>query len=437
MASALFDELKSRFSLDGVDIDNWSFKFFSRVSVGIFMMASAASIAGQHFGDAIKCHNGDSYDEAYCWLHGTSHLPANQISAEINGGDNCFRYEAPNIGDGNEKDTKFYIWVSLMLFVSGALFIIPDQLWKHFEGGMMEQFGSNSREFLEDPEKSAKIFKDLSKNQTRRYFYTFVFFECLNYVVAIGNFVLIDNFLSGQFFTYGRDAMQYYAGYGADTTVDDGKETRQIKLNPLCSVFPTIVSCAFSTFGVTGKEDKTSKICILGQNLMNQQIYLLVWIWFIVLISASTFMILYRLVTFSLVDFQRRAIQYYIKSEDDNASKAILLDFDHIGNWFILTQIGRNSTPYTFRRFLDKVAGTTRIIDEAKQKKQKKKPKNTIHENEATSEENKKKETKKNIDENDKSDVGQSRKSFDQNLISLADQKRKGNDVEMSLMETN
>ena len=75
MASALIGELTKKFSLDGVDIDNWTFKFYSRVTFGVFMMAAAASTASSYGGDAIKCMSGTSYDESYCWLHGTSHLP--------------------------------------------------------------------------------------------------------------------------------------------------------------------------------------------------------------------------------------------------------------------------------------------------------------------------------------------------------------------------
>ena len=29
-----------------------------------------------------------------------------------------------------------------------------------------------------------------------------------------------------------------------------------------------------------------------------------------------------------------------------------MLDFNHIGNYFLLTQIGRNATPYNFREFM-------------------------------------------------------------------------------------
>ena len=380
MASALFSELAGRFSLEGIDIDNWTFKFYSRVSVGILLVASAASVCATYGGDPITCKGGESYDQAYCWLHGTSHLPPNKIASEITNGDHCFNYDAENDSDSSDdssKDTKYYIWVSLMLFINAALFIIPDQLWKHFEGGMIEQFGSNRREFLEDTEKHAQTFKDLSKNQTRRYFFTFIFFEFLNLGMCILNFVLIDKFLSGKFSSYGSKTLQYYTGTLERTAVEYGeknnKGTIDLMLNPMCSVFPTIVSCDYTTFAVNGADDKRSNICILGQNIMNQQIYLILWFWFIVLFVASGWMVIYRLVTLSLVDMQRTTIQFYLKSKDVDAVKALKLDFDHIGNWFVLTQIGRNATPYAFRKFLNEVAGKRKKIEGEKEKEKRQK----------------------------------------------------------------
>ena len=136
MASDLFKELTSRLSLEGVDIDNWTFKFYSRASVGIFLVAATISIASAYTGSPIECHGEVTpYDTTYCWLHGTKHIPHGEISDVINNGDTCFTYDS----DENDKATTYYIWVSLALFLSALLFVIPNELWKHFEGGMMEQ----------------------------------------------------------------------------------------------------------------------------------------------------------------------------------------------------------------------------------------------------------------------------------------------------------
>ena len=361
MASALIGELTKRFSLDGVDIDNWTFKFYSRVTVGIFMMAAAASTASSYGGESIKCLQGGSYDESYCWLHGTSHLPLKKLTQEITNTDHCFRYD-PNesFEDATgDKDTKYYIWVSLVLFLNGILFIIPDQLWKHFEGSMLQQFGSNRMDFLDDTKEAKKKFNNLSNNQTRRYFFTFLLFELLNFLTAIVSFSMIDKFLSGRFYNYGIDAMNYYAGNLKEAEINTSDGTKYVKLNPMCSVFPTIVNCDFNFFGVNGNLEQRSNICILGQNLMNQKTFLIVWIWFVVLFGVTICQILYRFVTLVLVDCQRNTIQQYAKSSDDEAVKKIGLGLSHIGNWFLLAQIGRNSDPYKFRQFLHELTGTT------------------------------------------------------------------------------
>jgi len=355
MASDLFKELTSRLTLDGVDIDNWTFKFYSRASAGIFFLAAAASVASSYTGSTIKCRGEvTDYDETYCWLHGTKHLPYGQISEEINNGDTCFSYDASD----DDKATTYYVWVSLVLFLSALLFLIPNELWKHFEGGMMEQFGSSRKEFLENSEKCAAKFNDLTKSHTKRYFFTFCFFEGLNYVIGLAIFILTDRFLSGKFSNYGFNTLAYFQGNLECTNMNLGGQAERCEvLNPMCSVFPTTVSCQFAFFGANGYKDSRSNICIMGQNLMNQRIYLVLWTWFVVLFVVSACMILYRILTLILPNLQRSEIRQFIKSRNDDAVQALKLDFDHIGNWFLLAQIGRNSTPYSFRDFLNEVAG--------------------------------------------------------------------------------
>ena len=359
MASDLIEKLTSRLSLDEIDIDNWTFKIYSRLTVGIFMMAAAASAATSYGGDAIKCYSGGSYDESYCWLHGTSHLPASKLTLEVNNNDNCIRYDPNETSEDADKDTKYYIWVSLVLFINGIIFLIPDQLWKHFEGNMLQQFGSNRTDFLADSKEAKRKFNNLSNNLTKRYFFTFLFFELLNFLIAIVSFSMIDKFLSGRFYSYGIDSMNYYAGNLQETEIRTSKGTVSVKLNPMCSVFPTIVNCDFKFFGVNGNLETRSNICILGQNLMNQKTFLIVWIWFMVLFGVTICQILYRFITLVLVDCQYNTIQQYAKSRDDEAVKKIELGLSHIGNWFLLAQIGRNSDPYKFRQFLHELTGAT------------------------------------------------------------------------------
>ena len=168
MPSDLFKALRERLTWDEIDIDNWTFKLFSKVSVGIFVVAGLASIAAEYTGGAIICKGGDDFDTTYCWIHGSYHLSANKLQEALNSGDHCFRPNPDEVTDeeGRAKDTEYYIWVSLMLFIHGALFMIPDKIWNHCEGGLMKQFGSHTDSFVKDPLNEGKIYKDMSKNKT-------------------------------------------------------------------------------------------------------------------------------------------------------------------------------------------------------------------------------------------------------------------------------
>merc|ERR1712012_1283734 len=120
-------------------------------------------------------------------------LQPSGISSEISGAD-CF--SADNVGE--EKISNYYLWISLVLFLCGAAFAIPNEIWKHFEGGVLKQFeGLKSIELEDDKEKEKRKravtqFNRLSNNFTNRYFYTFVFFELAYCILGIVIFKIID-----------------------------------------------------------------------------------------------------------------------------------------------------------------------------------------------------------------------------------------------------
>merc|ERR1739848_293710 len=76
--------------------------------------------------------------------------------------------------------------------------MIPDKLWQYFEDGMLEQFGSDKSNFLNNPRdeydadgKHVAVFKMISKKLSRKYFWTFVACEMLNVVIGIVSFLCI------------------------------------------------------------------------------------------------------------------------------------------------------------------------------------------------------------------------------------------------------
>ena len=202
--------------------------------------------------------------------------------------------------------------------------------------------------FVEVAEKHAKFFKSLSPKKNNEYFYYFVFCELLNCVVVVANYYLINTFLGGRFSTYGADVIAYSQ---ADPI------NRDDIYDPMCDAFPTLVNCRTNNFGVNGIVQQQSTLCILGQNIINEKIYLFLWFWFVFMYITAIITFFSYVAIIMLPSYRRNQILYHTRSK---LSQRELVDslahnwnsVNTIGNWFILHQIGRNSNAYFFRRFL-------------------------------------------------------------------------------------
>ena len=132
LASSAFGKISALdiLQLEKVDIDNWSFKLFSKFSVAIFLLSSLLVISTTHFGAPITCTNLDKFTDNYCWLHGTYNIKQEETKAFY--GNECIRDpRRSRLSEAaREKDTEYYQWVVFMLFIHGALFIIPNKLWQ-------------------------------------------------------------------------------------------------------------------------------------------------------------------------------------------------------------------------------------------------------------------------------------------------------------------
>ena len=85
----------------------------------------------------------------------------------------------------------------------------------------------------------------------------------------------MDLYLGGQFLNLGRIVFDYFELRAA-----------------LNTVFPLVVSCSMQVFGPSGSHIKTSSICALPINILNEKAYLLMWFWFLLLTVVSLLQLL-------------------------------------------------------------------------------------------------------------------------------------------------
>ena len=52
-------------------------------------------------------------------------------------------------------------------------------------------------------------------------------------------------------------------------------------------------------YGSGGEQEKKNALCILGLNMINDKIFLVVWFWYFFLLIVGTFRLCYRIVTVS------------------------------------------------------------------------------------------------------------------------------------------
>ncbi|TRY66929.1 hypothetical protein TCAL_08031 [Tigriopus californicus] len=351
--------------LDPVHIDGFIFKLHYWFTSTAIFSASLISFAKQYFGDPIECifdakHGAEiKAVDAYCWLHSTTNLDTG-LMRKLNTlpkiRNPCQGYPMAD----HDIDTLYYQWVPFFLFFQALIFRLPWNLWRHLEGGKMAEFGLEAKRHLIPEQTSESLAHQYAHffngilHHNNIYFWQYVFCESLNVFIVFGMIQLTDKFLNGRFIDYGRRVWEFYwssESYRAD------------RMNPMCSLFPTVTSCQFPSGALTGNLNVDHAMCVLSLNIINDKIFLIEWFWFITLAFMS---LLASFCTFLIIicpRFRRFLIRMKLRSFGAQDVPLInqLLTRCYVGDWFILNLLAKNTTAYMFRRIIKSL---TEIIKE-------------------------------------------------------------------------
>jgi len=183
-----------------------------------------------------------------------------------------------------------------------------------------------------DQRKRVKQLADYLQNSlwhNNTYAIKYLFCQCLNFVNCIVNMVLMNRFLNGKFFAYGAAVFSYSEAVDQESRVD-----------PMVEVFPRITKCSMSMFGSSGSLEKHDFLCVLAVNVINEKIYLVMWVWLIILTSLSILFFLFHLVVFG-VSIMRRLYLVYLFG--DNARvRVVMRTFNQMGDIFLLYLLKKN-----------------------------------------------------------------------------------------------
>jgi len=274
-------KLKDLFRGDTVLHDNFLFKLHHQVNFAVILFG-VAFIFGMNYlnGNAIECKGGGDFDKQYCWLHGAGHIESKLHPTQIKC--KADQNEMTEDKKNDERHSHYYLWVPFVLTLCLAVIKAPRVLWKEAceRGIIASAVGLGGPD--DKAEKIAERFRKL-RRKSHKFQWGFFFCELLNIVSVIICFAMLNTLLGGNFMKYGSD----FAAYSNSESTE--------KVNPLCNVFPSVVSCTVLTGGATGNPDQASILCLLSNNLFNQYYFLIIWYWWVSLLTVSALGLVYRL----------------------------------------------------------------------------------------------------------------------------------------------
>ncbi|XP_042203530.1 innexin inx2-like [Homarus americanus] len=359
MAFRAISSIKVKVELKPV-VDNMVFRLHYRYTYIIYMVSMLLCTLYDAIGNKIECMTGvdsDAFKEmvnSYCFIMGTftvDRLHGVKVGLEV-----------PHPGVGPQQPGEsityhtYYQWVPFVLFVQGVMFYVPHWLWKGREGGLFRQViqDLSIRDYLGSDLKTyfsrEKKFEVLSKyiyhhmDAHKKWAYSFFVCEFLNLGVAVATLFFTNWFLGGEFLTYGADVMEVI---GLDP---------ENRTDPMSYVFPRMAKCTFKSFGSSGTIQVRDVMCLIATNIINEKIYVFLWVWLVMLTTLTSAFLIYRLLTILFPFFRHFLLKTRVNHEMSR-DVTVVMKMSSLSDWFLVYSLGKNMEQTVFSEFIHYFAG--------------------------------------------------------------------------------
>lgn len=121
-------------------------------------------------------------------------------------------------------------------------------------------------------------------------------------------------------------------------------------------IFPRAAKCTYEPFGPSGSIQRFDALCLLPLNILNQKLFIIVWIWYIVQLIISILNLLY----WFIVSYSVNARIYILRQKSlESVSRDFILSASckaHLGHFFVPNQMAKNTNPETFVNLMSMLA---------------------------------------------------------------------------------
>jgi len=343
---------------------------FSILAICAILVSSYAYIDTS--GSAIQCMTDKAQVpqgvlNKYCWISSTFTLP-DQFECEP--GVDCLHH---GVGpeDPSEETEKiyhqYYQWVPFYLSFQAMMFYFPHWLWKQLEGGrykLLLQGLNDPWEDKDDKEKDAEkkeakltalvqYMQEMKNHQYEHNLWAFKLYFCelLNFVNVVFQICLTDKFLGGSFSQYGLEVFSWS---------DQDPEGR---VDPMSRVFPRMTKCKFNKFGGSGTIQNFDALCVLGMNIINEKVFLFLWLWFIILAIVTAIHLVKTGATFFVPSLRGRLVvleNFGLRPRHHRQAEMFrnyLSGLTH-AEWLILYYLAQSMDKMNFYKLIVKMSGS-------------------------------------------------------------------------------
>lgn len=122
------------------------------------------------------------------------------------------------------------------------------------------------------------------------------------------------------------------------------------------TVFPKAAKCTYKSYGPSGTLQTFDALCLLPLNVLNQKLFVIIWLWFIIQLIVSILNLIYWVV----ISYSENIRIYILCQKCMKAVSRKLIHHAsrkaHLGHFFVLNQIAKNTNAYTFIEFMSDLA---------------------------------------------------------------------------------
>lgn len=162
--------------------------------------------------------------------------------------------------------------------------------------------------------------------------------------------VMLNMIVPGFWLTYSQATSSLFFGDSSDWTMYSEM------------VFPKVAKCIFTTVGPSGSYQKLDALCLLPLNVLNEKIFVIVWLWYTIQLIVSVSNLIYWIVicyskNVRVAILRSHAMLVVSRKQVMHATKEA-----HLGNFFLLNQIAKNTNYTTFVDLMSELSLSEKAI---------------------------------------------------------------------------